>query len=103
MQHSRSLVASCELLVEACGIYFPDQGSNLDLLHWEHRVLGIGLPGKSLDGIVDRSKQILGRKPDRAKKGNRARKVLSFFFFNEFVNLICVKTSHVLQTHFFSY
>ena len=100
----RSLVASCELLVEACVIYFPDQGSNLGLLHWEHRVLGTGLPGKSLDGIVDGSKQILCRKPDRAKKGNRARKVLAFFFFfNEFVNLICVKTSHVLQTHFFSY
>ena len=68
-------------LVVACGIYFPDQGSNLGLLHWEHRVLGTGLPGKSLDGIVDGSKQILGRKPDRAKKGDRARKVLAFFFF----------------------
>ena len=31
----------------ACGIYFPDQGSNLDPLHWESRVLATGPPGKS--------------------------------------------------------
>ena len=82
MQHSRSLVASCELLVEICGICFPDQGSNLGLLHWEHRIVGPGPPGKSLDGIVDGPKQVSGRKPDRAKKGGRARKVLAFFNFN---------------------
>ena len=30
----------------ACGIYFPDQGSNLGPLHWEHGVLATGPPGK---------------------------------------------------------
>ena len=38
-----------ELLVAACGIYFPDQGSNLGLLHGEPRVLATGPAGKSLD------------------------------------------------------
>ena len=28
LQHVESLVAACKLLVEACGIQFPDQGSN---------------------------------------------------------------------------
>ena len=36
------------VLVVACGIQFPDQGSNRGLLHWEHRVLATGLPGKSV-------------------------------------------------------
>ena len=33
------LVTACELLVEICGIQFPDQGSNPCLLPWELRVL----------------------------------------------------------------
>ena len=44
----RILAAACELLVEACGIQFPDQGLNPGPPHWEHRVLATGLPGKSL-------------------------------------------------------
>ena len=36
-----------DLLVAACGIQFPDQGLNPRPLHWEHRVLATGLPGKS--------------------------------------------------------
>ena len=40
--------AVCGLLVVACGIQFPDQGSNLGPLHWEHRVLTTGPPRKSL-------------------------------------------------------
>ena len=32
----------------ACGIQFPDQGSNPGSLHWEHGVLPTGPPGKSL-------------------------------------------------------
>ena len=36
------------LLVVECGIYFPDQGSNLGPLHWEPVVLTTGPPGKSL-------------------------------------------------------
>ena len=35
------------VLVVACGIYFPDGGSNLGPLHWEHRVLATGQPGMS--------------------------------------------------------
>ena len=36
-----------DLLVAACGIQFSDQGLNPGALHWEHRVLATGLPGKS--------------------------------------------------------
>ena len=35
-------------LAAACGIKFPDQGLNPGPLHWEHRVLATGPPGKSL-------------------------------------------------------
>ena len=42
------LVASYGILAEACRIYFPDQGSNLDPCIWEQRVLVTGSPGKSL-------------------------------------------------------
>ena len=45
------LVVACrifELLVVACGIWFPEQGLNLDPLQWEHRVLATGPPGKSM-------------------------------------------------------
>ena len=48
LQHVRSLVAACELLVAACGIQFPNQGSNLSPLHWELGVLDPGPPGKAL-------------------------------------------------------
>ena len=33
--HMKSLVIACELLVMACRIYLPDQGSNPGLLHGE--------------------------------------------------------------------
>lgn len=46
------LVAAYELLVAVCGIEFPDQGSNLGPLHWEHRVLATGQSGKSLDEVL---------------------------------------------------
>ena len=36
----------------ACGIQFPDQGSDLDSLYWEHRVLATGPPGKSLSQVL---------------------------------------------------
>ena len=32
----------------SCGIWFPNQGSNLGPLHWEHGVLATGSPRKSL-------------------------------------------------------
>ena len=47
--HSGSLIASCEFLVAACGISFPDEGLNLGPLNWEHGVLATGPPGKSLE------------------------------------------------------
>ena len=33
LRHVGSLLAACEVLVVACGIWFPDQGSNLGPLH----------------------------------------------------------------------
>ena len=36
------LVTACELLVEASGLQFSDQGWNLGLLHWERGVLATG-------------------------------------------------------------
>ena len=36
----------------ACGIYFPDQGSNLGSLLWEHGVIATGQPGKSLMHVL---------------------------------------------------
>ena len=48
LQRVGSLVVACGLLVVACEIQFPDQGSNLGPLHWEFRVLATGPPGKSL-------------------------------------------------------
>ena len=33
------------------GTEFPDQGLNLCPLHWQHKVLTTGLPGKSLDSL----------------------------------------------------
>ena len=43
----RVLVVAFELLVATCGIYFPDQGSNQCLLHWESRILATGPPERS--------------------------------------------------------
>ena len=37
-----------QVLVIACGIYLPDQGSNPGSLHWECGVLATGPLGKSL-------------------------------------------------------
>ena len=36
LQHTGSLVVACKLLVEVCGIQFPDQGLNPATLHWKH-------------------------------------------------------------------
>ena len=40
-------IAACKLLVAACGIQFPDQGSNLCPLQREHGILATGPPGES--------------------------------------------------------
>ena len=42
-----SLAAAWELLVAACGIWFPHQGLNPGPFHWEHRILAAGPPGES--------------------------------------------------------
>ena len=47
LEHVGPLVIAWELLVVVCGIYFPNQGSNSSLLHWEHGILATGPPGKS--------------------------------------------------------
>ena len=44
------LVVAFELLVVACGIWFPDQGSNQGALHWKGRVLATIPPNKSTQG-----------------------------------------------------
>lgn len=36
------------ILVAVYGVWFPNQGLNPGPLHWEHRVLAIGQPDKSL-------------------------------------------------------
>ena len=41
-----------DLLVVACGIQFPDQGSNLSSLHWEPKVLATGPPAKSRQVLI---------------------------------------------------
>ena len=41
------LLVACSVSVAACGILFPDQGSNPGPLHWELWVLSTGPPGKS--------------------------------------------------------
>ena len=40
-------VVACKLLIAACSIQFPDQGSNPGPLHWECGVSTLGPPGKS--------------------------------------------------------
>ena len=35
LQHVGSLVTACKLLIVACGVQFPDQGSNLRPLRWK--------------------------------------------------------------------
>ena len=50
LQQVGSLVATCGLLVVACGI--PDQGLNPGLLNWECGVLAPGPPGKSFSKFL---------------------------------------------------
>ena len=46
--HMGSLVGAGEHSVMACGIWFPDQGSNSGLLLWDLKGLPTGPPGMSL-------------------------------------------------------
>ena len=45
--HAGHLVAAGEILIAACGIWFPDQGSHPCSLDWDLRVLATGPAGKS--------------------------------------------------------
>ena len=45
------LVAACRILVVACEIWFPDQGSNPGPLHWEHGVSATRPPRKSFPKV----------------------------------------------------
>ena len=49
------LAVACKLLLAACGIWFPDQGSNPGPLHWEHGVLATGPSGKSTNEVLKKS------------------------------------------------
>ena len=51
LQHVGSSLWHAGSLVAACGIKFPDQGSNPGPLHGEHGVLTSGPPGKSFNSI----------------------------------------------------
>ena len=53
------------LLDAACGIQFPDQGSNPGPRHWQHGVLATGPPGKSLTLHFE---SILQAKPPLAQR-----------------------------------
>ena len=44
LRHVGSFLVACKLLVVACGIQFPAQGSNPGPLYWEGRVLATGQP-----------------------------------------------------------
>ena len=52
LQHARSLVVVCKLLVVACGIQFPDQGSNPSRQHQEFRVLATEPPWKYQQSLL---------------------------------------------------
>ena len=58
----------CSLLVAVCVIQFPNQGSNLGSLHWEHGVLATGPPGKSLLCFQDKRRDRLHRIHYQKKK-----------------------------------
>ena len=42
-------------LSAACGIEFPDKGSNLGRLHWERGVLATGPPEKCQECVLESS------------------------------------------------
>ena len=52
LPHVGCLVVSCKLLLEACGMSFPHQGSNSGLLHWECGVSATGPSGKSCSSLI---------------------------------------------------
>ena len=52
-------IATYELLVAACGIQFPNQGSNPGLLHWELEVLATGPLGKSSQFLAFSNQKLL--------------------------------------------
>ena len=55
---SGSQLQHAESLVVACGIQFPDQGSNMVPLHWEYRVSAIVSPEKSQELLFQIRKRV---------------------------------------------
>ena len=51
-------------LVAACGIWFPDQGSNLGPLHWAWAILVTGTLGKSQKALLARTGSANGKELD---------------------------------------
>jgi len=47
------LICLSQVLVAAHGIQYPDEGSNLGLLHWKRRVLATEPPGKSQNEVIE--------------------------------------------------
>ena len=45
----------CQVVVAACGIEFPDKGSDVDPLPWELGVLATGPPEKCQECILESS------------------------------------------------
>ena len=51
--HSRSLIATCKLLVVACGIQFPDPELNLGPLHWNAGFQPLYHQGSPLKNFIE--------------------------------------------------
>ena len=60
---ARSQLPCVGVFIAACGIQFPSQGLNLCPLHWQHRVLIAGPPGKSPFTIFIVGRSLLNTSP----------------------------------------
>ena len=90
------LVVAWELLVVACGILVPLPGSNPGLLHWKHRSLAAGPPGKSPHGVIKYAKSgCISQSGMKRKEENKNRMSQSPFWGTAF----CLDASllHVLS------
>ena len=98
LQHAGSLAAAFKHLVAACGIQFPDEGSNPGPLHWKGRVSATGPPGKCPYSVFEktRKKQIsFGVDVSLWQKMFYSRKTSCYCFW--LVALKCSKYCNVLD------
>ena len=78
-------VVAWELLVVACGILVPLPGLNPGLLHWKHRSLAVGSPGKSPHGVIKYAKSgCISQSGMKRKEENRNRMSQSPFWGTAF-------------------